>query len=122
MKDASSSLAYHEATRHSEVSLRASGHYLGWTNKPSVFKIYWNLPSISLPCSFPHHQEPVLKVMRGEIGQQGNENAALRDCRAEAIGSHWRLPEGATLKAEQRNSRKIGAGGRECCENSGEQT
>jgi len=28
----------------------------------------------------------------------------------------------ATLKAEQRNSRKIGAGGRECCENSGERT
>src|SRR5438445_9617208 len=77
MKDASSSLAYHEATRHSEVSLRASGHYLGWTNKPSVFKIYWNLPSISLPCSFPHHQEPVLKVMRGEIGQQGQRKCLI---------------------------------------------
>ena len=60
-------MEYHEATKHSEISLRTSGHYLDWENKPSPFKVYRNLPSIPLPRDFPHPQEPALKAIRGEL-------------------------------------------------------
>src|SRR3989442_5865082 len=60
-------MEYHEATKHSEISLRTSGHYLDWENKPSPFKVYRNLPSISLPRDIPHPQEVALKAIRGEI-------------------------------------------------------
>jgi SagB-type dehydrogenase family enzyme len=45
-------LEYHEATKHSEISIQTSGHYLDWDNKPRPFKIYTKLPSISLPQDF----------------------------------------------------------------------
>jgi SagB-type dehydrogenase family enzyme len=66
LKD-SSALTYHDATKHSEISLRTSGHYLDWENKPSPFKVYRNLPSIPLPRDFPRPEEPALKAIRGEI-------------------------------------------------------
>ncbi|TMI67780.1 SagB/ThcOx family dehydrogenase, partial [Candidatus Bathyarchaeota archaeon] len=65
--DSTSVKTYHEATKHSEISLRTSGHYLDWENKPSPFKVYRNLPSIPLPRDFPHPQEPALKAIRGEL-------------------------------------------------------
>src|SRR5436309_14216427 len=60
-------MEYHEATKHSEISLRTSGHYLDWENRPSPFKVYRNLPSIPLPRDFPRPEEPALKAIRGEI-------------------------------------------------------
>ena len=45
-------LEYHEATKHSEISIQTSGHYLDWDNKPRPFKIYTKLPSITLPQDF----------------------------------------------------------------------
>src|SRR6267143_4805151 len=65
--DSSPAMTYHEATKHSEISQRTSGHYLDWENKPSLFKQYENLPSIALPRDFPHPQAPALKAIRGEI-------------------------------------------------------
>ncbi len=64
-EDAASALRYHDATKHSEVGLRASGHYLDWDNKPSQFKVYNDLPSIPLPHDFPHPTEPSLKAVKG---------------------------------------------------------
>ena len=55
------SLKYHNATKHSEISIRASGHYLDWDNKPSPFKTYNNLPSIPLPRNFPQPCKSALK-------------------------------------------------------------
>ena len=46
-------IQYHEETKHSEVSLQMSRHYLDWDNKPRPFKVYPDLPSISLPQDFP---------------------------------------------------------------------
>jgi SagB-type dehydrogenase family enzyme len=43
---------YHEETKHSEVSIQQSRHYLDWNNKPLPFKVYSNLPLISLPTDF----------------------------------------------------------------------
>ncbi|MBI4258612.1 MAG: SagB/ThcOx family dehydrogenase [Thaumarchaeota archaeon] len=46
-------IEYHETTKHSEMSIRTSARYLDWENKPSPFKVYRNLPSVSLPRDFP---------------------------------------------------------------------
>lgn len=46
-------IQYHEDTKHSELSLQMSRHYLDWDDKPRPFKIYPDLPSISLPQAFP---------------------------------------------------------------------
>jgi SagB-type dehydrogenase family enzyme len=51
---------YHEETKHSEISIQLSRHYLDWNNKPLPFKIYSSLSSISLPNDFPQPTEGAL--------------------------------------------------------------
>ena len=46
-------LEYHQETKHSEVSIRSSNHYLDWDNKPKPFKFYTSLSSEALPVDFP---------------------------------------------------------------------
>ncbi len=60
----SSALNYHEATKHSELSVRTSRHYLDWENKPSPFKRYKKLPPTPLPQDFPHPREVSLRAIR----------------------------------------------------------
>ena len=48
----STSLEYHENTKHSEISMMTSSHYLDWNNRPYPFKIYTDLDSIPLPSDF----------------------------------------------------------------------
>ncbi len=62
--DFSSALTYHEATKHSDVSMGASAHYLDWDNKPSQFKEYENLPSVALPRNFPHPEQKSISAIR----------------------------------------------------------
>src|SRR5919198_1186810 len=45
-------LDYHEATKHSEISIQLSRHSLDWNNKPRPFKIYTKLPLIFMPSDF----------------------------------------------------------------------
>src|SRR5437763_12718171 len=40
---------YHNATKHSEWSIRASPHYLDWANQPIPLKIYTTVDPIPLP-------------------------------------------------------------------------
>jgi SagB-type dehydrogenase family enzyme len=47
--DTSRSWAYHDATKHSEWSIRASPHYLDWANQPLSLKIYTTIDPIPLP-------------------------------------------------------------------------
>ncbi len=70
-KDFSSALIYHEATKHSEVSIGASAHYLDWDDKPAQFKEYGNLPSIALPRNFPLPKENSIKAITGEPQKTG---------------------------------------------------
>lgn len=56
---------YHEATKHSEISLRTSAHYLDWTNKPSQFKIYEDVASIALPRNFSRPEAEPLSAIAG---------------------------------------------------------
>ena len=76
-KDFSSALIYHEATKHSEVSIGASAHYLDWDNKPAQFKEYKNLPSIALPRNFPLPKENAIKAITGEPQKTGIQQIDL---------------------------------------------
>jgi SagB-type dehydrogenase family enzyme len=65
--DPKDAIEYHEATKHSELSIQLSRHYLDWDNKPRPFKIYTKLPSISLPRDFSQPTMSALKSINGSI-------------------------------------------------------
>jgi SagB-type dehydrogenase family enzyme len=65
---------YHEATKHSEASLMTSRHYLDFNNKPIPFKIYLELPSITLPISFPTPEVNALSCISGMINQRSHHD------------------------------------------------
>src|SRR2546428_4897229 len=65
-KDFSSAMTYHEATKHSEVSIGTSAHYLDWDNKPAQFKEYKNLASIALPHDFPRPEKNSIEAIKSE--------------------------------------------------------
>ena len=44
---------FHEETKHSELRLQMSRHYLDWDDRPRPFKVYPDLSSVSLPQDFP---------------------------------------------------------------------
>src|SRR2546422_5328770 len=69
--DFSSALTYHEATKHSEVSIGASAHYLDWDNKPAQFKEYKNLASIALPRDFPRPEKNAITAIKSETKDAG---------------------------------------------------
>ncbi|MEM4300580.1 MAG: SagB/ThcOx family dehydrogenase [Candidatus Caldarchaeum sp.] len=52
---------YHESTKHSYVSVRTSGHVLDWANKPHPFKVYEDLPRMSLPRDISLPTKPVFE-------------------------------------------------------------
>ena len=58
-RDTRAALAYHEATKHSERSVRTSAHVLDWANQPLPFKIHRDLEPIPLP-PFPERDVPAL--------------------------------------------------------------
>ncbi len=58
-----SSLIFHEETKHSELSVRTSSHYLDWDNRPYPFKIYENLPLIPLPKDFARPSMPAVDAI-----------------------------------------------------------
>jgi len=66
-----SAVTYHEATKHSEVNIGASAHYLDWDNKPAQFKEYLNLPSIALPHDFPRPEGNSVKAIKGQTNVAG---------------------------------------------------
>jgi len=58
-------LRYHQATKHSEIGVRTSAHYLDWENRPYPFKIYEGLPSTPLPRDFQRPQADALSSVGG---------------------------------------------------------
>ncbi|MGH9538445.1 MAG: hypothetical protein ACRD3H_10995, partial [Terriglobales bacterium] len=42
-------LNYHNATKHSYISVRSNQHFLDFNNQPIPFKIYPTLPPVPLP-------------------------------------------------------------------------
>lgn len=68
--DSSYATNYHEATKHSEISLQTSAHYLDWANKPSQFKTYEDLTSILLPRNFPLPEAESFSAISGRSIQK----------------------------------------------------
>ena len=66
-RDHDASRRYHEVTRHSRESVRASSHGLDWSNKPEPFKIYPDLPVTPLPRDFPVPTMDALAAISGEV-------------------------------------------------------
>ena len=61
---------FHDRTAHSDHSVRSSGHLLDWDTKPFLFKIYPELPVVTLPKAF----DPLAVDALAAIGAE----AALR--------------------------------------------
>jgi SagB-type dehydrogenase family enzyme len=59
-KDIKYALDYHEATKHSEISIMTSKHYLDLEDRPLPFKTYTELSSYPLPLDFP---QPTLNAI-----------------------------------------------------------
>ena len=62
-KTTAATLEYHEATKHSEQSVRTSRHLLDFENQPLSFKIYRDLEAIPLPQSSPGNDIPALELI-----------------------------------------------------------
>ncbi len=61
--DTSSAQRYHESTKHSEFTVRMSGHVLDWGNRPHPFKVYEELPAVPLPRGFPIPEADALQAV-----------------------------------------------------------
>jgi SagB-type dehydrogenase family enzyme len=61
-------LAYHERTKHSFQSLRASVHRLEWENQPLPFKIYKGLQGVPLPRDLGRRTVPALRAINASHG------------------------------------------------------
>jgi len=59
---------YHASTQHSPRSIRESGHTLEWDIKPSPFKIYPDLPAVSLPRDVPAAGADTFRALSGSPG------------------------------------------------------
>ncbi len=77
--DTSYALEYHQATKHSEISIRTSGHYLDWENKPFPFKVYEGLPSTPLPRDFPRPEAGALDCISGIKAERKGENLGVAE-------------------------------------------
>ncbi|MEN3048371.1 MAG: SagB family peptide dehydrogenase [Candidatus Caldarchaeales archaeon] len=65
--DPAAALEYHEATKHSYVSVRMPGRGLDWENFPYPFKVYPDAPKVELPSSFPSPAPSVLEAFGGSV-------------------------------------------------------
>jgi SagB-type dehydrogenase family enzyme len=83
-RDLQAILDYHEATKHSESSIRSSRHTLDWGNQPIPFKIYRDLDPIALVRDFPEREIPALA-------------AIARGAEPPDAGAAERIPDLATL-------------------------
>jgi len=54
---------YHNATKHSHLSVRTNQHFLDWANQPLPFKIYSKLELIPLPRKFGDAGTPALTAI-----------------------------------------------------------
>jgi SagB-type dehydrogenase family enzyme len=99
-RDVRATWEYHNATKHSEQSLRAGSHFLDWANQPIPYKIYSSLEPIPLPGNFPPYTVSALDAI-ATSGQQitgeriPNLSTLARVCFfSNGITKRWRLSSG----------------------------
>jgi SagB-type dehydrogenase family enzyme len=66
----SGALEFHEATKHSRVTVQASMHYLDLENKPNPFKLYTGAPLQKLPTEFLRPSLNALVSISGSVSKQ----------------------------------------------------
>ena len=62
-RDTQAAWEYHDATKHSQSSVRTNAHWLDWSNHPIPFKIYPKLEPIRLDPSVARTEAPALSVV-----------------------------------------------------------
>jgi hypothetical protein len=77
-RDTAATLEYHEATKHSERSVRTSRHFLDFENQPLAFKIYRDLEAIPLSQHFPGNDLPALESISPMRSRQWASKSACR--------------------------------------------
>jgi len=87
--------AYHEATKHSYVSIRANPHFLDWANQPSPFKIYPSLQTLNLASEIHPTGVAALSAVAESVREQ---TAAQPDL--EAIAQLLYLSAGVTRRRQ----------------------
>ena len=70
--------AYHESTKHSELSLLRNPHALDFDNQPTPFKIYPTLEPLPLPRGHPPVEVPALEAIGRPPDVAGTEDPAER--------------------------------------------
>jgi SagB-type dehydrogenase family enzyme len=71
--DGGAALAYHEATKHSERSLRGDRHLLDWANQPLPFKLYRGLEPLPLPRELAEREVSALDALAARTTGPGPE-------------------------------------------------
>jgi SagB-type dehydrogenase family enzyme len=71
--------AYHDATKHSWQSVRASGHSLDWEIKPFPFKVYPDIAALPLPSDVPAPAMPALEALARVMAPPAARRVELRD-------------------------------------------
>ena len=62
-EDTQATWEYHDATKHSHLSVRTNAHWLDWSNHPNPFKIYPKLEPIRLDPVVARNEVPALAVV-----------------------------------------------------------
>src|SRR3989441_8210350 len=84
---------YHDATKHSYVSIHSNPHFLDWSNQPLPFKIYPTLKPIPLPREVRQTGVSALSAIAESVPAQTNASPDL-----EAIAQLLYLSAGITRK------------------------
>jgi SagB-type dehydrogenase family enzyme len=84
---------YHEATKHSYISIRTNPHFMGWSNQPLPFKIYPTIEPMRLPSDVRQSSVAALSAIAERVSPHLN---AVPDL--EAVAQLLYLSAGVTRK------------------------
>lgn len=76
---AEAAIEYHEATKHSVASVRASAHPLDWSNLPLPLKHYPDLDPIMLPVELPERDRAAVDVLAGRVDGGGRAELSVAE-------------------------------------------
>jgi len=84
---------YHDATKHSYVSIRSNSHFMDWNNQPLPFKIYPALEAMRLPSEVRQSGVAALSAIAESVPARGNAAPDL-----EAVAQLLYLSAGITRR------------------------
>jgi SagB-type dehydrogenase family enzyme len=84
---------YHNATKHSYISIRTNAHYMDWDNQPLPFKIYPTLEPMRLPGEVRQSGVAALSAIAEKVSAQTNMSPDL-----EAVAQLLYLSAGITRR------------------------